>query len=424
MDSIKVKIKNFQSISDLEFEIKGFTTITGRTNIGKSAIIRAISGSILNIPVTNLVRKGKKYCTVELISDQWSYKWEKGEKGVNRYWFPNLEAPLDKVGQGQIPQIAEIGFKSIKIGSEYINPWYASQFEPIFLINCSGSSVTEFISEVSRLKVLQTAISISVNTKQQKLKEVKIKKDSIEKLERKEKLLNPIDNVLPLQTELEEQLASIEEYGETVLQLEEWYSQIIVLNDQINKLQVPLKIPNFPSLNLNKLKKMNEYNQKLEDHAQSIIKLKKIKDINLPNAISTTEINYLIILKKIINIIALENSIKLLSIPVSIPTDQLNIDRLQKLTDLDDKIERLERQIALLDHHLSIPISIEIDTKLEKLIKWERNIMELQRDIKNHEFQSNLLTSQIEKIDKELEQIPVCPTCGVPQVECDHLESD
>jgi hypothetical protein len=423
MDSIKVKIKNFQSISDLEFEIKGFTTITGRTNIGKSAIIRAISGSILNIPVTNLVRKGKKYCTVELTSDQWSYKWEKGEKGVNRYWFPNLEAPLDKVGQGQISQIAEIGFKSIKIGSEYINPWYASQFEPIFLINCSGSSVTEFISEVSRLKVLQTAISISVNTKQQKLKEVKIRRDSIEKLEKKENLLNPIDSVLPLQTELEEQLASIEEYGETVLQLEEWYSQIIVLNDQINKLQVSLKIPNFPSLDLNKLKKMIEYNQKLENYAQSIIKLKKIKDVDLPDTIPAKEIDYLSILKKIINIIALEDSIKLLSIPISVSTDQINTDRLQRLTDLNNKIEKLEQQVILLDHYLSIPNSIEIDMKLEKLIKWEKGIIGLQKEIKSYGSQSNILIDQVNMINKELEQIPVCPTCGVPQVECDHLES-
>jgi len=369
MDSITVKIKNFQSISDLEFEIKGFTTITGRTNIGKSAIIRAISGSILNIPVTNLVRKGKKYCTVELNSNHWGYKWEKGEKGVNRYWFPNLEVPLDKVGQGQITQLAEIGFKSIKIGSEYINPWYASQFDPIFLINCSGSSVTEFISEVSRLKVLQTAISVSVNTKQQKLREAKIKRDNIEKLEKREKLLHPINNVLSLQTELEEQLASIEEYGETILQLEEWYSQIIVLNDQINKLQVSVKIPNLPSLNLNKLKKMNEYYQKLENFAQSIIKLKSIKDVNLPDAIPITEINYLSILKSIINLIALEDSIKLLSKSISIPTDQINLDRLQKLVDLDFKIEKLNQQILSLNNNLILPDAVMIDIRLQKLIE-------------------------------------------------------
>lgn len=40
---VKVSIKNFQSVSDIEFEIHGFTCITGPTNIGKSAIIRAIS---------------------------------------------------------------------------------------------------------------------------------------------------------------------------------------------------------------------------------------------------------------------------------------------------------------------------------------------------------------------------------------------
>jgi len=44
---VKIRIKNFQSIEDLEIEVRGFTAITGKTNIGKSAIMRAISSAML-----------------------------------------------------------------------------------------------------------------------------------------------------------------------------------------------------------------------------------------------------------------------------------------------------------------------------------------------------------------------------------------
>jgi len=42
------KIKNFQSIIDLEFRYKGFTVIRGNNNIGKSASFRAVNSILFN----------------------------------------------------------------------------------------------------------------------------------------------------------------------------------------------------------------------------------------------------------------------------------------------------------------------------------------------------------------------------------------
>ena len=168
MNPIEVRIQNFQSIKDVSFRIHGFTTITGKTNIGKSAIVRAIAKSILNAPVTNMVRHGEKFCEVELHSEGWGFRWQKAEKGVNRYYIDGKENPLDSVGRGQVQEIADFGFGSIKIGeSKYLYPWYASQFDPIFLLNQSGPAITDFISEVSRLDILQNGIVICNKKKKQ-----------------------------------------------------------------------------------------------------------------------------------------------------------------------------------------------------------------------------------------------------------------
>ena len=124
LQPVKVGIKCFQSIDVLDFEVFGFTAITGRSNIGKSAIMRAISRSIMNDPVINMVRRGEKFVTVELNSDKWGYKWEKGDgNGINRYTIG--DRILDKTGQNQLLEIKEMGFGSIRIGDDDIHPWWA-----------------------------------------------------------------------------------------------------------------------------------------------------------------------------------------------------------------------------------------------------------------------------------------------------------
>jgi len=121
LNPVQVRIQNFQSIDHVEFEVRGFTCITGKTNIGKSAIMRAISRSLLNDPVTGMVRKGAKYASVEMKSEGWGYLWEKGEKDVNRYEIDGKR--YDKTGQNQLPEIEAMGFRSIRIGDDDLEPW-------------------------------------------------------------------------------------------------------------------------------------------------------------------------------------------------------------------------------------------------------------------------------------------------------------
>ena len=123
---VKVRIRNYQSLEDVEFEVAGFTCISGPTNIGKSAIVRAISGALLNAPAIKAVRKGKKFCTVELDGGDWSLKWEKS-KTVSRVWIPaDAEKPLTAVGRGQLDEVAAFGFQSIDVGRDKVQPWFAS----------------------------------------------------------------------------------------------------------------------------------------------------------------------------------------------------------------------------------------------------------------------------------------------------------
>lgn len=152
---MKVHIKNFQSAADVELEIKGFTTIVGKSNIGKSAIIRAIQGALTNREGDSFVTKGESHTEVALKIPNLSLVWKKGG-GYNDYDINGEK--LESVGRGCPPHIEEAGFGELKLGRDSINVQVADQFHPLFLLNESGALAAEAISDVGRLKDVQEAL--------------------------------------------------------------------------------------------------------------------------------------------------------------------------------------------------------------------------------------------------------------------------
>lgn len=152
---MRVKIENFQSIKDLEIEVEGFTTIVGKSNIGKSAIVRAIQGALTNREGDAFVTKGEKHTSVTLEAPEISLVWKKGG-GHNDYEINGEE--LNLVGRGVPPHIKEAGFGEMEVGRTSMNVQVADQFNPLFLLDASGAIAAEAISDVGRLGDVQEAL--------------------------------------------------------------------------------------------------------------------------------------------------------------------------------------------------------------------------------------------------------------------------
>lgn len=152
---MKVKIKNFQSAEDVSFDINGFTVLVGKSNIGKSAIVRAIQGALVNTPADAYITVGQKHTEVELETDDAHILWRKGG-GHNDYIINGT--PLDNVGRGSVPELEALGFGEIKIAGESISVQVADQWHPLFLLDAKGSTAAEAISDVGRLTEVQEAL--------------------------------------------------------------------------------------------------------------------------------------------------------------------------------------------------------------------------------------------------------------------------
>lgn len=148
---MKIRIKNFQSIEDVSFEIpeNSFTCIVGPSNIGKSALRRALECLVYNKSEASFIRNGTKTCSVEVTFDEGTVvKWYRDKKTagyvINGDDFTKLA--------GSVPEVlGDKGFKELVVNNDKYQVQIASQFNNIFLLNQTGGKVTEVLSNLGNL---------------------------------------------------------------------------------------------------------------------------------------------------------------------------------------------------------------------------------------------------------------------------------
>lgn len=159
----KVTLKNFQAHKHLELELGKFTTLTGGSNGGKSAVLRAISALVRNESASDYVRYGQKSLSVTLeFSDGHSVEWIKGS-GDNKYVLTSpdgLQKTFDKVGSDvpeEVRSVLKLGPVSVKGGDkEYVN--FHNQLEAPFLVSSTPGSVAKLMGELTSASQLYAAV--------------------------------------------------------------------------------------------------------------------------------------------------------------------------------------------------------------------------------------------------------------------------
>ena len=159
----KVTLKNFQAHKDLELEFDKFTTLTGGSNGGKSAVLRAIIGLVRNDSAASYVRHGQKTLSVTIeFDDGQKVEWIKGE-GANKYVLTDTTGAartFDKVGKEapeEVHNLLRLGPVAVK-GSdkEFIN--FHNQLEAPFLISATPGSVAKLFGELTSASQLYSAV--------------------------------------------------------------------------------------------------------------------------------------------------------------------------------------------------------------------------------------------------------------------------
>lgn len=153
---MNVSVRNFQSLRKVDLQVEGLTVVVGPSNLGKSALIRAMEGALYNRPGDEFVRIGAS--TAEVTVD--AVSWRKGGT-VNEYRIAS--EVYRKVGTDAPDPVRALGYRDVWVGDaarkrgESIRPQIADQFHPLFILDRSSGFISDVLNLITRLAVVQRA---------------------------------------------------------------------------------------------------------------------------------------------------------------------------------------------------------------------------------------------------------------------------
>lgn len=425
---IQVEIDNFQSIQNAKFEINGLTVLVGKSNLGKSAVVRALSHCLLNQSVVGMVRKGASHVRVKFDDGENEIVWEKGEKKINRY---HINGKLyDKVERKQLEPIQNMGFGSITIGDSKLQPWYSSQFEPIFLLDKTGPQVTNFISEISRLRIVQDAIVFSARGKKKENDGVKGCDSELEQVYQKLDAFDDLDKIESLWADIEDQRNSIIEYESKVNSMKHFRSSLVENSEKIRSL-LPSASVSLMDLELNddmrSLSAMSSFNKELKELVKRIIPLRSITSIgNLESP--DQEYKTWESISKFSSLPTKSNQVrKLLDINKVVIPDlesgfEEKISDLHSMKDFKRKIHDLEKGIQSSGaDKIKIP-EIDISNMVSDIHSQQDYMITLSRlhdEILKLKSEQSSVGKELDLVMSQLSEFNACPLCG-QELNSDH----
>jgi hypothetical protein len=174
-------IQNFQAHEKLRVDFDPHvTTIVGSSDIGKSAIIRALRWVCQNFPQgVDFIREGSSGCTVKLLVDDYSVTRKRGVTGDNLYFLNDRE--FKAFGTGVPEPIVKL------LNVNDVN--FQGQHDSSFWLSLSAGEVSRQLNAVVDLSIIDTSLeninrrmrqaSDQVDARRAVVEQAKIKRDEL-----------------------------------------------------------------------------------------------------------------------------------------------------------------------------------------------------------------------------------------------------
>lgn len=300
---INVQVKGFQSIEDLTLSIEGFTAIIGRSNIGKSALVRALKCALTNAEGVWFVRhgpdcarvlRGVKKCkcqsSVHIVSEGFDLLWEKGDL-VHRYEFngKNYESP----DRGLPDFLSLSGLDPVRVGSDSGCIQISDQFFPIFLLNQSGGVVAETISDVSRLNRINRATKLVEKDRRDLQSTKKVLEGDVDKIRIRLCAYDNLDDALAKAGEVEHRFEAIEVSTDKLNTIKEFIAKITTLGLRIKALKGvdSVEVPDLGSIETakSKVEQLQEFADSYSYREAEVAELLWVDELQVPDSERLTQ---------------------------------------------------------------------------------------------------------------------------------------
>lgn len=365
----KLTGRSFQSWKRFELPIKGFTIVVGPSNVGKSAILRSLRGVLRNEVSASQIQIGEKDSEVLFESSSPALKLVRNPKTTTYYVGSDEYSKL----AGDVPEpVKKMGFGEVQVGSAKLDPIFASQFGPQFLLDLSPSELTAIFGGFASTERLDEGKKLAGQKNSEFSSEAKFLAKEIareeEVKESLEKLVQELHEVEKLTIKSKAETDSLEE---AIKLLEKLVKSKLFVEEHR---KIPAELPDVSNL--------------LEILSQGK---------NLVKLIQSRETSH-----------AIDNILQASSF---VPDFYSRLGmRLQVLNQLQDLISRKKRlsqyaqfefSFSFSDVAVTYPLITEFLFRKKQIDDWKREIAEIENERENEEIQLSKLSN--ESIE--------CPNC-------------
>lgn len=436
---IDIEVQGFQSIERTRIKVDGFSALVGRSNIGKSAFIRAVRCALTNPVGTSFVRhrrdcarlarKNGKTCkcfsSVHIKTDGFDLLWEKGDS-VNRYHFNGQK--YDKPGQGVPEFLTDVGFAPVKAG-DIGSIQVADQFYPIFLLNQSGTSIAEAISDVSRLDRINTATRLVEKDRREIMSTRKIREEDVKTLESELGTYDGLDDAVKAVRGCELALLAVVEAQAKLNQLAGHIQQLSVLVADIRRLQeassIDIEEPTQLEQGVGTAILQLRFHGNLVKLNESIDRLTQASraDVSDPEILTTAVARVKQSFRLGVDWARRSSELKVVE-GLETSLQSFDVDKLDQPASTTLRLHswfctllRGKRLLDSLEGLIDVPDTVELETKtfdlrgLQPLVQRLGSIVPAMRDMI---AENKSLAAEEAQVDMELDALGVCPFCVQP----------
>lgn len=392
-NSVNLSVKDFQIIksANLSF-LPGLNCLIGQSNNGKSALMRAAKSCIYNEPGTTSVRLG---CNNFAVGLQMNGHTVILQKGSNSLYKIDGEV-YGKIGRTQLEEVAKaLGIKQLNINgsNEEINFW--DQMEKPFLLDRSETELFRFIVDSGKDNNVTLALKSITQDRQQITKDITLTEGK----------LNQIDVNIKIQ---EEQLKDVD------LKIDVC-NKVIELGPKIKRVQEITNLKNKAILDGQQLS-----NALLSKSNIDVVFNKVSTSLELIDT-NTKKVNVLSNLKTSItqNNQTIEELKSTVSRMSNLDDSGLKIksDKYNLLSNLVSKTRSTHDLILELQNKQYPVLSDNFSKKVDTYKNLSDTIYKINLKQEQINREADLLdniVAELEEVNKEINDIGICPTCGQP----------
>lgn len=406
----RIQLSNFQNHRSLDLTLGKFSVLSGPSNSGKTACLRAIAALLRNDPPGEYVTLGQTNLTVTLtLQDGHVVKWEKGLKGLNRYTLTRPDGTEwvgNKVGvkvPEEILDVLRIGPITLEDGKKVHLNLHEQQESPFLIMDTAGQVAKVFGELTSAGKLFSAANEGNRRTREEK------------------KLRTLRESDIAAAKASLAQYSNLDEQKEGLAWVEEQVKQASILTSAIETLESLIGAYGLTESDLTVA-------------ADSISRLSPVEGIDLTMILKLNE--------AAATLVGLGSEESRLG--VQLETLDASLQKLEKVSDVDlnllVEVDRVVRQVSSLVSEVEVAerqlqalpsqdrLTLELDlaplSALNEAIVAVSDLLALASDARKQLLQLEGVISanerEVAEVEEFLGEIDTCPTCLQP-VTAEHL---